>query len=183
MNSDSRKYCDYCYKKFLTTTSFQQHLGHCRNKPPTESLSLESRGTEMGDANENVEYQDIPTDTKVKLVTGDVATITVRQQIAGSGSPTKVDSLASSKIGQSLRKRSLQGDESMEEEESEQLPFPETGTSDILQAASEIANINMPDDDDDDLVESSELLNLALPPDDHGHDYTLATVPPSSTAS
>ena len=137
----------------------------------------------MGDANENVEYQDIPTDTKVKLVTGDVATITVRQQIAGSGSPTKVDSLASSKIGQSLRKRSLQGDESGEEEESEQLPFPETGTSDILQAASEIANINMPDDDDDDLVESSELLNLALPPDDHGHHYTLATLPPSSTAS
>ena len=66
----------------------------------------------------------------------------------------------------------------------EQLPFPESGTSDILQAASEIANINMPDDDDDDdLVGSSELLNLALPPDDHGHDYTLATVPPSSAAS
>ena len=139
----------------------------------------------MEDPNENVEYQDIPTDTKVKLVTGDVATITVRQQIAGSGTPTKVDSLASSKIGQSLRKRSLQGDELVEEEESEQLPFPETGTSDILQAASEIANINMPDDDDDDedLVESGELLNLALPPDDHGHDYTLATVPPSSTVS
>ena len=138
----------------------------------------------MADTNENVEYQDIPTDTKVKLVTGDLATITVRQQIVGSDTPIKVDSLASSKIGQSLRKRSLQGDEIVEEEESEQLPFPETGTSDILQAASEIANINMPDDDDDDLVESSEeLLNLALPPDDHGHDYALATVPPSSTVS
>ena len=81
----------------------------------------------MGDANENVEYQDIPTDTKVKLVTGDVATITVRQQIAGSGSPTKVDSLASSKIGQSLRKRSLQGGESVEEEESGTIAFSRIG--------------------------------------------------------
>ena len=181
LNRDSRKYCDYCYKKFLTTASFQQHLAYCQNKPPTKSLSLRTEDTDMGETTENIEYQDIPTDTKVKLVTGDVATITVRQQIAGSGTPTKVDSLASSKIGESLRKRSLQGDEVMEEEESDQLPFPDTDTSDILQAASEIANINMPDvDDDDGLVESSEeLLNLALPPDEHGHDYALATVPPS----
>ena len=125
----------------------------------------------------NVTYEDIPTTAEVKLKSGDFATIAVRKRFSdGVPDTTKVDSLASSKIGQSLKKGGI---EKNRVADSVNLPVsPRTRNGGIVQGAKRgRAGSETP------VVEPLQLsvpfIHLALPPDEHGHDYV--TVKPLCT--
>ena len=188
--------CKQCYKKIITTASYRQHLKYCtlnendKNSTEIEGVKrMEDLSSEEEKSKETEEtdtaHHDIPTNTEVELTTGGIATIAVRN-VPKRAMATKVDSLASSKIGQSFKK-SVHWKSKVSEDSDENSRLHETTSSqDEMEVYDELPDVQLHGILVNEAMSPnssiSSTFDLELPSDEHEHNDTSVSdhTPPAS---